>query len=160
MRYQIFTYYTVQKFWWDRRHLMMAVYGRNLWERRVKNNNLDWRREYIIWNKWYINATGCLNTIPKYPFGVTKLRWNWRENATLLGMKLGLQPHIQSLYWVKVPDSTKLLEYCTKDTETERLLESLVEKHDWKTQKVILKWIIEVSLICQCLINHKRIYKI
>jgi hypothetical protein len=45
----------------------MAVYGRNmLWGRNVTNNKLHWSQKYIIRNKWYINATGCLNTIISY----------------------------------------------------------------------------------------------
>jgi hypothetical protein len=61
---EILTYYTVQQFWRDRRHLMMATYGWSmLWGRRVTSDKLHWRWKYIIWNKWYINATGCLNMI-------------------------------------------------------------------------------------------------
>jgi hypothetical protein len=31
--------------------------------RKGGNNKLHCRRKYTVWNKWYINATGCLNTI-------------------------------------------------------------------------------------------------
>jgi hypothetical protein len=49
----------------NQRHLMMALYGRKMfWERRgTIKNKFNFRWKYIVWNIWYINATGCLNTV-------------------------------------------------------------------------------------------------
>jgi hypothetical protein len=75
----------------------MAVYGRNMcWGRKVTDNKLHWRRKYIIWNKWYINATGCLiqncRLHSEEPSVTWTRRWKLSHGAGV-ETQLGCQQH-------------------------------------------------------------------